>query len=419
MSTPNIRFKQNNGDKFPDWKEIKIKNLGEFRRGQTYSRNQTTLDKNATFIVRSSNLIDSWFVDFSKNKQFANIKIQNDDLLQLGDVVICTANGSTSLVGKSSIYNGKYAGSISWGAFCSVFRSNKDAPLAKYFFRTHRYRKLINFMKQGGNGALGNLNVREISNTSILFPCTEEQQKIASFFSTLDQKIDLNEQKLEALEKLKKGVMQKIFDQEFSFKNKEGKEFPEWEKAYLKDILLFQNGINTGKENFGTGIKLISVNEVLSPFPIKYDDISSSVMVDDNLGKKFSVTYGDVLFQRSSETREDAGTSNVYIDNTREAVFGGFVIRGKRIGDYNPIFLHELLRSSKVRQQIIKYAQGAQHINIGQESLEKIEIKLPCREEQEKIAELAIALYKKIELLTNKLKGLKNLKKGFMQQMFV
>lgn len=74
MSTPNIRFKQNNGDKFPDWKEIKIRNLGEFRRGQTYSRNQTTLDENATFIVRSSNLIDSWFIDFSKNKQFANIK---------------------------------------------------------------------------------------------------------------------------------------------------------------------------------------------------------------------------------------------------------------------------------------------------------------------------------------------------------
>jgi type I restriction enzyme S subunit len=268
-------------------------------------------------------------------------------------------------------------------------------------------------------GAYPAITASSLSTVKINIPVVQEQQKIASFFSTLDQKIELNERKLEALEKLKKGVMQKIFDHEFSFKDKEGKKFPEWKKTYLKDILLFQNGINTGKENFGTGIKLISVNEVLSPFPIKYDDISSSVMVDDEVGKKFSVTYGDVLFQRSSETREDAGTSNVYIDNIREAVFGGFVIRGKRIGDYNPIFLHELLRSPKVRQQIIKYAQGAQHINIGQESLEKIEIKLPCREEQENIAELAIALYKKIELLTNKVKRLKNLKKGFMQQMFV
>lgn len=268
-------------------------------------------------------------------------------------------------------------------------------------------------------GAYPAITASSLSTVKINIPVVQEQQKIASFFSTLDQKIELNERKLEALEKLKKGVMQKIFDHEFSFKDKEGKKFPEWKKTYLKDILLFQNGINTGKENFGTGIKLISVNEVLSPFPIKYDDISSSVMVDDEVGKKFSVTYGDVLFQRSSETREDAGTSNVYIDNIREAVFGGFVIRGKRIGDYNPIFLHELLRSPKVRQQIIKYAQGAQHINIGQESLEKIEIKLPCREEQENIAELAIALYKKIELLTNKVKRLTNLKKGFMQQMFV
>lgn len=398
MSNPTLRFKSANGLNFPDTVSCTLSDISKYSKG--------TIERKNCLFIGNEQLVSNFggatleFRTEAKGTEFNS-----------GDILFGNIRPYLKKVWLSD-----QSGIASPDVL--IFKVTDSIPgYLKCILSSERF---FNHVAQGYKGSkMPRGDKHQIMDFRIQCPCLEEQQKIASFFSTLDQKIELNEQKLEALEKLKKGVMQKIFDHEFSFKNKEGKEFPEWEKTYLKDILFFQNGINTGKENFGNGIKLISVNEVLSPFPIKYDDISSSVMVDDNVGKKFSVTYGDVLFQRSSETREDAGTSNVYIDNTREAVFGGFVIRGKRIGDYNPIFLHELLRSPKVRQQIIKYAQGAQHINIGQESLEKIEIKLPCREEQEKIAELAIALYKKIELLTNKVEGLKNLKKGFMQQMFV
>lgn len=409
---PKIRFKQGGYSSYPDWKVTTIGQSGSFSYGKSAPKWSISTDA-ATPCVRYGELYTTHRYVVKEITSFTNIDPRLLRYSVGGEVLVPRVGEDPQDFCKCAYLPFP---NIAIGEMISIYRTSQNGLFISYLFNSRMKKE---FAKRVEGGNVSNLYYPYLEDIKMRIPCLEEQQKIASFFSTLDQKIELNERKLEALEKLKKGVMQKIFDQEFSFKNKEGKEFPEWEKAYLKDILLFQNGINTGKENFGTGIKLISVNEVLSPFPIKYDDISSSVMVDDNLGKKFSVTYGDVLFQRSSETREDAGTSNVYIDNTREAVFGGFVIRGKRIGDYNPIFLHELLRSSKVRQQIIKYAQGAQHINIGQESLEKIEIKLPCREEQEKIAELAIALYKKIELLTNKLKGLKNLKKGFMQQMFV
>ena len=51
---------------------------------------------------------------------------------------------------------------------------------------------------------------------------------------------------------------------------------------------------------------------------------------------------GDILFQRSSETREEVGTACVYLDKNKTATFGGFVIRGKKIGDYEPMFLNKL-----------------------------------------------------------------------------
>lgn len=138
MTNPKIRFKRDDGTNFPNWEDVNISSLGLFLRGQTYNRNQITSDKKkkAVFIIRSSNLKDNWFVDVKNEQQLVDIDLSANEYLKKkkGDVVICTANGSTSLVGKSSIYNGDYAGPISWGAFCSVFRSNKDAPLAKYFF---------------------------------------------------------------------------------------------------------------------------------------------------------------------------------------------------------------------------------------------------------------------------------------------
>ena len=50
------------------------------------------------------------------------------------------------------------------------------------------------------------------------------------------------------------------------------------------------------------------------------------------------MNYGDILFQRSSETREEVETTSVYLDKDKTATFGGFVIRGKKNGEYEPIF---------------------------------------------------------------------------------
>ena len=102
---------------------------------------------------------------------------------------------------------------------------------------------------------------------------------------------------------------------------------------------------------------------------------------------EFGVNYGDVLFQRSSETLEDVGRANVYLDN-KTALFGGFVIRGKKIGKYNPLFFRYLLSSPHVRKRIVVKGAGAQHFNIGQDGLSKISIFVPTTKEQERIAQL-------------------------------
>ena len=71
---------------------------------------------------------------------------------------------------------------------------------------------------------------------------------------------------------------------------------------------------------------IISVYDLLKDSPINYDTIIGMVDISEAQQKEFSVTYGDILFQRSSENYEDAGTSNVYLDHTTTAPFSGFII---------------------------------------------------------------------------------------------
>ena len=109
--------------------------------------------------------------------------------------------------------------------------------------------------------------------------------------------------------------------------------------------------------------------------------------------------------------------ANVYLGN-KPCVFGGFVIRGKKKGDYDPFFLKELLLSTRVRKEITSWSGGSTRYNIGQDSLNKINIILPSIEEQNIISNFICFLNKKIDLLEKKHKYYHEFKKYLMQQIF-
>ena len=185
----------------------------------------------------------------------------------------------------------------------------------------------------------------------------------------------------------------------------------EWEKHGLSEYLDFKNGLNPDSKRFGKGIKFISVMDILNNPVITYDCIRASVQATDAEISSFSVENGDILFQRSSETLEDVGRANVYIDD-RVAVFGGFVIRGKKKANYNPLFFRYLLSSPYARKRIIPMGAGAQHFNIGQEGLSKVSLNFPSIEEQTKIASLLHLLDERIATQSKLIEKLESLIKG-------
>ncbi len=302
-----------------------------------------------------------------------------------------------------------------------VFRSDEtcDDRFLWHWFKTALFAKQIEALQEGGVRLYFFFD--KLLKSRIAMPSTGEQHAIGSFFDLLDSLITLHQRKVDKLKTVKQSLLEKMFP-------REGENVPEirfegftdpWEQRRLGELLLFQNGFNGGRDSFGRGMPLISVMDVLAEVFITYDSIRGKASVDPVERDRYLVEYGDVLFQRSSENQEDAGTSNVYLDQGRPAIFGGFVIRGKRIADYDPLAMRYLLSSQLVRRQITSRAQGAQHINVSQDTLQDVAIQLPGKGEQSLIGALFAKLDSLITLHQRELEILKNLKQACLEKMFV
>ena len=168
---------------------IRLGDVGTYIRGLTYG-NDDVIEQNGTLIIRSNNIINGGPLDYDSNVVSVNKQISAEQQLQCGDVVICMANGSSSLVGKSSYYDGNCSQPITIGAFCGIYRSKE--PVVKWLFQTRKYRKYIWNSLQGGNGAIANLSGEDILRMSFSVPDKSMTEHCVNLLTSLDALIESN-----------------------------------------------------------------------------------------------------------------------------------------------------------------------------------------------------------------------------------
>ena len=401
MKNPILRLKNLEGQDYPDWKTIK---LGEilFERNEKASGGEELLS-----VTQSEGIIKQ--SDSSKKDSSSDEK-KNYKKVYVGDLAYNSMRMWQGAEGVSE-YNG-----IISPAYTVVTSSHANMRFYEIMFKSPYALNLFRRHSQGLTSDTWNLKYDKFSKISMLVPCEEEQRRIVSLFSEIDEKIRIQKSFISALKGRRETLIDQVFNGTIRLGSSNAKE---WPRVKLADLMTFKNGINGSADSFGTGgIKCIGVSEVFKCKPIVADNIKGTVTVDSETLKQYAVSFGDVLFQRSSETMEDIGHASVYAD-TENAVYNGFVIRGKKVADYEPYYMHYALQTADVRRQTIRLGAGAQHYNIGQDSIASISVVFPSMEDQKAIADFFRIIDEEIDCKEEIVDRWETIKEGLLQQMFI
>jgi len=249
----------------------------------------------------------------------------------------------------------------------------------------------------------------QISIYKISFPAFEEQEKIAGFLGVVDEKIEKLENKKELFENFKKGVMQKIFSQKIRFKDKNGKDFPDWEEKKLGEILeeaQKQKEFNPEKTELLT-VKLHNLGIIKSgnfPKPTR------------NGRPYYKRFIGELLIGRQNFHNGGLGFVNKITDG---------LIASNAISSFlftntvNKKFIYYYISRADYYRRVGDIIGGTGQKEISTTEFLKLKIKTPILKEQEKIAKFLTSLDNKVELINNQLEQSRFFKKSLLQQMFV
>jgi|TARA_A100001518_G_C1227078_1_gene78804 type I restriction enzyme S subunit len=126
-----------------------------------------------------------------------------------------------------------------------------------------------------------------------------------------------------------------------------------WKITTIGTHYSFKNGLNKAKKFFGHGTPIVNYMDVFQHQRLRVEHIQGSVEVTSEEVRNYSAQNGDAFFTRTSETVSEIGMASVLLDEVSDAVFSGFVLRGRpKNTDLIPEFAAYALRSKGVRDQI-------------------------------------------------------------------
>ncbi|WP_312422600.1 restriction endonuclease subunit S [Epilithonimonas sp.] len=198
---PKYRFPEFEND--GDWVEKKLSEIGVLVNGLTYSPNDVSTE--GILVLRSSNVQNSTIS--LEDNVYVNKTINEVNPIKLGDILICVRNGSKSLIGKNALIR-KDMPNATHGAFMTVFRSQQFEFVYQLFQSDLFFKQVHTDL----GATINSINGRNLLNYKFVIPKNPlEQQKIASVLSSVDELIVAQREKIEALKKHKKGLMQGLF----------------------------------------------------------------------------------------------------------------------------------------------------------------------------------------------------------------
>ena len=243
---------------------------------------------------------------------------------------------------------------------------------------------------------------------------TNEQQKIADFLSAVDDKITALTAQKTALTQYKQGMMQRIFSQTLRFKDDNGADYPDWKNVMFGDIASFSKGKGISKADISDGGKLecIRYGELYTYYK---ETIKNVVSRTNQLPSALVLSEAnDVIIPASGETQLDIATASCVLK--AGVALGGDLNIIK--SDVDGVFLAYYLNNAK-KQSIANLAQGISVVHLYASQLKTMDLDIPEKQEQQKIARFLTECDDKINAVDAQIQSAQQWKQGLLQQMFV
>ncbi|HDB3374173.1 TPA: restriction endonuclease subunit S [Staphylococcus aureus] len=196
----------------------------------------------------------------------------------------------------------------------------------------------------------------------------------------------------------------------------------EWEEKKVGELLEFKNGLNKGKEYFGSGSSIVNFKDVFNNRSLNTNNLTGKVNVNSKELKNYSVEKGDVFFTRTSEVIGEIGYPSVILNDPENTVFSGFILRGRPksgIDLINNNFKRYVFFTNSFRKEMITKSSMTTRALTSGSAINKMKVIYPVSaKEQRKIGDFFSKLDRQIELEEQKLELLQQQKKGYMQKIF-
>lgn len=400
--------------------ELRLKDLGSFKTGLTYSPDNLCEADEGALVLRSAN-IQNDKIDLN-DCVYVDSKLSPAMYVRKGDILICSRNGSANLVGKTAIIDRDL--NATWGAFMMLLRTKYNSSYINYLLniviRREKGRFATSTINQLTNSMLGGIHVD-------VFTDEVEQQRIVDYLdkklATIDHRVEVLEKEKDAYARLKKSVINQAvtrgLNPNVSLKDS-GIDWigmiPEhWELMRIKDV------VSINKDSLG--------EDTDETYKFRYIDIS-------NVSSEGEITLSDEMYfyDAPSRARRIVRKGDVIVSTVRTYLRAiaqidfeakdiiastGFAVLSPKECMCSS-YLAYVIRSSCIVDSICAQSTGVSYPAISSSKLSAIDMPLPSLSEQQAIAdyldEKCAKIDAAIENISKQIEASKRLKKAVINE---
>lgn len=408
---PQLRFQEFDGEwetnKLSDWK-LKVIDGDRgtnYPNGDDFSAEGYCLFMNAKNVTKNGFSFETkMFITKEKDERLRKGKLKRNDL-------ILTTRGS---VGNIAFYDDSIKFENLRINSGMVLIRNENSKIDSRFiyssFFTPKLNRIIDTISFGS--AQPQLTVKEINLFKFNIPTLPEQQKIASFLSAVDEKIQQLSRKKELLSQYKKGIMQQLFSGKLRFKDENGKDYADWEEKRLDSMISkFVVPMRDKPKELKGEIPWCRIEDFDGKYLSKSKSgqgVSFETVKEMNL-KVYPI--GTLLVSCSANLGFCAITETELITNQ---TFIGLVPNCKKVDVLYLLYVMRMLS-----QKLNTLSSGTTISYLSRQQFEQFKVPYPSLSEQQKIANFLSSIDAKIENTSQQIKQTQSFKKGLLQQMFV